>query len=164
MNYYLTVLKKYAVFSGRARRKEYWMFTLFSIIFSICTSITDLLLYRFFDIAYPTRTQGYVSIAYSLIVFLPTLAVSVRRMHDIGKSGWFFVGVIFSFLFFFIAGMTSMTMLTFPFLIIALGGLIWILVLLCRDGEPHENKYGPNPKKSEIDPFDFMNNTYSQEK
>lgn len=77
MNWYLTVLKKYAVFSGRARRKEYWMFFLFNtIIFLILAPIYD-------------NHFGFVLFfLYSLAVLIPGLAVSVRRLHDVGKSGW----------------------------------------------------------------------------
>jgi uncharacterized membrane protein YhaH (DUF805 family) len=66
---------------------------------------------------------GYINIVYGLFVFLPSLAVSVRRMHDVGKSGWMlFINLI-------------------PIL-----GWIYYIVLLCRDSEPGDNQYGPNPK------------------
>ncbi|MFF0714761.1 DUF805 domain-containing protein [Streptomyces bauhiniae] len=77
MNWYVDVLKKYAVFSGRARRKEYWMFTLFSVIISIVLTILDNAL----DI-------NFLAGLYSLAVLLPSLAVGVRRLHDTSRSGW----------------------------------------------------------------------------
>ncbi|HEY8985897.1 MAG TPA: DUF805 domain-containing protein, partial [Streptomyces sp.] len=77
MQWYLDVLKKYAVFSGRARRQEYWMFALFNIVISIVLSIIGSVL-----------DLGILSIIYSLAVLLPSLGVSVRRLHDTGKSGW----------------------------------------------------------------------------
>ncbi len=78
MEWYVKVLKNYAVFQGRARRKEYWMFTLFSIIISIILTIIDGLI---------GLTNVLTSI-YSLIVLLPSLAVCARRLHDTGRSGW----------------------------------------------------------------------------
>ena len=81
MNWYLKVLKQYADFKGRARRKEYWMFALFNIIIS----------YGILGISMVLDMPGLsiVSTIYSLAVLVPGLAVAVRRMHDAGKSGWF---------------------------------------------------------------------------
>ncbi|MBS4022636.1 MAG: DUF805 domain-containing protein [Dethiobacter sp.] len=111
MNWYLEVLKKYAVFSGRARRKEYWMFFLINLIIAVVLSfISDYLYYL-----------------YVLAVFIPGLAVSVRRLHDIGKSGWWF----------FIS-------------LIPIAGWIWYIVLMATNGQLGENQYGPNPKESEV--------------
>ena len=80
MNWYLVVLKKYAEFSGRARRKEYWMFILFNIIISFVIS---------FVMGFLSATLGRAtSTIYSLAVVLPSIAVAIRRMHDTGRSGW----------------------------------------------------------------------------
>lgn len=78
MHWYVDVLKKYAVFSGRARRQEFWMFTLFSVIISIVLAIID-------------NAMGSIvlGLVYSLAVLLPSLGVAVRRLHDTGRSGWF---------------------------------------------------------------------------
>ena len=121
MNWYLTVIKKYATFSGRARRKEYWMFVLFNIIFCIVAVILDNVLGTAIeDVGY-----GAIYIIYSLVVLLPSLAVSVRRLHDVGNSGWFlFISLI------------------------PLIGSIILLIKVCTDGNPGENKYGPNPKEN----------------
>lgn len=114
MSWYLGVLKKYAVFSGRARRKEYWMFSLFNFIFTLIAVILDTAL----------STGGVVYVLYYLGILLPTLAVTVRRLHDVGKSGWFiFIGLI-------------------PII-----GAIWLLILTLSEGKPGYNKYGPNPKE-----------------
>ncbi|MFJ9814760.1 DUF805 domain-containing protein [Streptomyces sp. NPDC101151] len=77
MHWYVDVLKKYAVFSGRARRQEYWMFFLFNLIISIVLTVVD-------------RAIGsnVLSLIYSLAVLLPGLGVAVRRLHDTGRSGW----------------------------------------------------------------------------
>jgi uncharacterized membrane protein YhaH (DUF805 family) len=119
MNWYLTVLKKYAVFSGRARRKEYWMFVLFNMIFAAVAALLDNLL----GMAIENVGYGLLYILYMLAVLVPSLAVMIRRLHDIGKSGWWF---FISF--------------------IPLIGSIWLLVLLVTDSQPGENQYGPNPK------------------
>ena len=122
MNWYVKVLKNYAVFSGRARRKEYWMFVLFNFIFSVIAMILDKIL----GLTFENVGYGPIYLLYCLAVFIPGLAVSVRRLHDIGKSGWF---ILISLI---------------PFI-----GPIWLLVLMCTDSEPGENDYGPNPKEND---------------
>ena len=79
MHYYVDVLKKYAVFSGRARRKEYWMFALFSFIISIIISVVSPML---------GDSMGIAGIVYLLAVIIPSIAVAARRLHDTGRSGW----------------------------------------------------------------------------
>ena len=127
MNYYLKVLKNYAVFSGRARRSEYWMFLLFNIIFGVIAMVIDNMLGLRITMTIGDTSQmlpyGYVYLAYALAVFIPGLAVSVRRLHDVGKSGWFFFIVL-----------------------IPLIGAIWLIVLFCTDSIAEENEYGANPK------------------
>ncbi len=124
MNWYIAVLKKYAVFSGRARRKEYWFFFLFSVIFSILAGIIDAL----------TGTYDYeagigaLGIIYTLAMILPGLAVGVRRLHDTDRTGWWVLVAI-----------------------IPLIGAIVLLVLLCIDGTAGDNKYGPDPKVSDME-------------
>ena len=78
MNWYLEVLKKYAVFGGRARRKEYWYFQLFYILISIVILIIDGVI----------GVDGLLFMLYTLAMLIPQLAVCVRRLHDSGKSGW----------------------------------------------------------------------------
>jgi uncharacterized membrane protein YhaH (DUF805 family) len=127
MNWYLDVLKKYSVFTGRARRKEYWMFALFNFIFVILAMIIDNILgttFKFGGEIPVAMPYGYVYILYVLAVLIPCLAVLVRRLHDVGKSGW---------------------MILIGFIPI-IGG-IWLLVLACTDSNPGENKYGSNPKE-----------------
>ncbi|MBC7195893.1 MAG: DUF805 domain-containing protein [Deferribacterales bacterium] len=120
MNWYLKCLKQYAVFSGRARRKEYWMFTLFNIIFAIVAMIID----NVVGTASPELGYGVFYSLYGLATFIPGLAVSVRRLHDVGKSGWMILIAL-----------------------IPLIGAIWLLVLMVTDSNPGENKYGQNPKE-----------------
>jgi uncharacterized membrane protein YhaH (DUF805 family) len=120
MNWYLAVLKNYAGFSGRARRKEYWMFALFNTIFFIVAMILDNVL----GTAIEGVGYGLFYFLYTLAVLIPGLAVSVRRLHDIGKSGWMILIVL-----------------------IPIIGWIWLLVLMVTDSNPGENQYGPNPKE-----------------
>lgn len=79
MDWYLKVLRNYVTFSGRARRKEYWMFVLFNIIVSVILGIVDYLLFG---------GSGMLGIIYSLAILLPSVAVLVRRLHDTNRSGW----------------------------------------------------------------------------
>ncbi|MDC0761036.1 MULTISPECIES: DUF805 domain-containing protein [Brevibacillus] len=78
MHWYTSVLKKYVAFEGRARRQEYWMFTLFNIIVSMVIALVDYLI----------GTGSILGMIYSLAVLLPSLSVTARRLHDTGKSGW----------------------------------------------------------------------------
>lgn len=84
MNWYLLTIKKYAVFQGRARRKEFWMFVLFNILFSFILGVVDALIGTY---NWQSDT-GLLSSIYSLFVILPNLAVTTRRLHDINRSGW----------------------------------------------------------------------------
>ena len=120
MNWYLKVLSQYADFSGRARRKEYWMFFLFNMIFGIAAVVLD----NLFGIAFEDIGYGPIYILYMLAVAIPGLALSVRRLHDVGKSGWM---ILVSF--------------------IPLVGAIWLFILMVTDSMPGENQYGLNPKE-----------------
>ena len=110
MNYFIDPIKNYVNFSGRATRKEYWMFILIYIILSILLSILDGVLW----------TNGILSLVFALFMFLPSLAIAVRRLHDIGKSGWWILISLIPFI--------------WP---------IWLLVLLVLKSDG-DNKYGPN--------------------
>lgn len=128
MKHYINAISNYSNFSGRARRSEYWYFILFNIIFGVAAVILDNLLGSTFNIDIPGADSmplpyGYIYLAYSVFVFLPAIAVWVRRLHDVGKSGWFLL-IVF---------------------IPVIGG-IWLLILALQDSQPGENKYGPNPK------------------
>src|SRR5690625_7928192 len=84
MNWYLEVLKKYAVFSGRARRKEYWFFFLFNLIITFVLGFID----GFAGTFSVDAGIGLLGGIYALAVLLPGIAVSVRRLHDTERSGW----------------------------------------------------------------------------
>ena len=123
LNYYLKVLQNYATFTGRARRSEYWYFVLFNGIFSIVAMILDNVL----GIALEGIGYGPLYGLYLLAMLIPGLAVVVRRLHDVGKSGW-------------------MLLIT----LIPLIGVIWLLVLLLTDSNSEENLYGANPKEETL--------------
>ncbi len=91
MNWYLAVLKKYAVFSGRARRKEYWMFFLFNMIIGFGLGVIEGIL----GIA-PESDQSILGNIYQLVILIPAIAVGVRRMHDTDHSGWWLLLPIFN--------------------------------------------------------------------
>lgn len=82
MNWYLKVIKQYADFKGRARRKEYWMFVLINGLISFALGFLDGII--------GLAQKGFgISTLYNLVVLIPAIAVAVRRAHDVGKSGWF---------------------------------------------------------------------------
>ena len=121
MKWYLKVLNHYADFSGRARRTEYWMFLLFNMIFAIVAMLLDNIL----GLTLGQLPYGVFYLLYVLAVFIPGIAVVVRRLHDAGQSGWMIlIGLI------------------------PLIGAVWLFILMLTDSEPGENKYGPNPKEN----------------
>lgn len=120
MRWYIDALRKFAVFSGRSSRKAFWLFLLFSFIVSFILGIGDGLLAALFGIQPviipPAITKflgsrtilaiGWLQLIYAVVICLPTLSVHVRRLHDIGRSGWWywillvpFVGIIVLFIF-----------------------------------------------------------------
>jgi uncharacterized membrane protein YhaH (DUF805 family) len=112
VDWYLAVLKKYAVFSGRARRKEFWMFVLINFIVAVALGVVDMMLGTVF--------LGFI---YALATIIPSLAVGARRLHDIGRTGWWqLIGLV------------------------PLIGLIVLIVFFVTDSNPGDNQYGPNPK------------------
>lgn len=123
MNWYLEVLKKYAVFSGRARRKEYWFFVLFNIIISIVLAVIDGVTGSFS----PEAGMGLLGGIYTLAVLIPGIAVSVRRLHDTERSGWWLLIAL-----------------------VPLIGAIVLLVFMVQDSKPGQNQYGANPKEATV--------------
>lgn len=110
MKWYFIVLKKYADFNGRARRSEYWYFVLFNYLIQLLIGYIGLY----------TFENPYFGTIYFLAVFIPYIAVGVRRMHDVNKSGWYILIPIYN------------------------------LILCCTDGTNGPNDYGPDPKRPEI--------------
>ena len=113
MEWYLKVVRdNYANFNGRASRQEYWMFFLFNMIFAIVMMGIDIIL-----------GLGFLNIIYFLVVMIPGIAVGIRRLHDIGKSGWMVLIVLIPCI-----------------------GAFWLLYLMVQDSSPLDNEYGPSPK------------------
>lgn len=123
MDWYLEVLKKYAVFEGRAGRKEYWFFILFNILISMALGYVDWLTGNI----NPETGLGILSGIYALGVMIPGMAVSVRRLHDTGRSGWWLL-------------------ITFVPVI----GAIVFLYFMVLDSNPETNEYGPSPKVNTV--------------
>lgn len=119
MNWYLEALRKYATFEGRARRKEYWFFILFNVLAVVVLGIIDVVL----GTSSKETGLGLLSGLYLLAVLLPALAVTVRRLHDTDRSGWW---ILIEF-------------------IPLIGGLV-LLVFTLLDGTPGSNRFGPSPK------------------
>jgi uncharacterized membrane protein YhaH (DUF805 family) len=106
VNWYLKVLKDFADFNSRSRRKEYWMFALVNFGVAFCIGL----------VAGIAKLPAAVVNIYQLAIIVPSIAVGVRRMHDIGKSGWYFCIPIYN------------------------------IVLLCEEGVSGPNQFGPDPK------------------
>ncbi|GGL47680.1 DUF805 domain-containing protein [Sporolactobacillus putidus] len=115
MHWYLDVIKNYVGFSGRATRTEFWVFTLINVIVSYVAIQLDYLL----------GSGKLIYYLYTLAVFLPSLAVSIRRLHDIGRTGWWILLALIPIL-----------------------GWIVLLIYDCTDSQDKENVYGPYPKAS----------------
>jgi uncharacterized membrane protein YhaH (DUF805 family) len=124
--YKKVVFENYANFSGRARRSEYWYFALANMIVAIIAAIID----NVAGLNFAPIPYGWFYLANVLFTIIPGLAVAVRRLHDVGKSGWFFLIIL-----------------------IPLIGSIWLLVLFCTDSDEGANQYGPDPKNN----FDEIN-------
>jgi len=119
MTWALMPLQKYAVFSGRSRRKEFWMFVLFTFVVEIVLAIIDAIIGT-----YNTALGiGLLSGLFYLAILVPSIALNTRRLHDIGKSGWF----------------------QLLFIIPIVGFILWIIWMV-RDSDDGVNQYGPSPK------------------
>ena len=124
MKWYLKVMRdNYANFSGRARRKEYWMFTLFFMLFLLVPSFVFGLLIGMFPSETVLISGGIILAALYFIHLVPALAVTVRRLHDTGKSGWLYLLALIPYI----------------------GSLI-IFIFTVIKGDRGDNKYGPDPK------------------
>jgi uncharacterized membrane protein YhaH (DUF805 family) len=158
--YKKVVFENYANFKGRARRSEYWYFILCNLLITIVLAILDGIL----GLKIGNSSSGVLGTIYGLAVFIPGLAVAVRRLHDIGKSGWLL-------LIFYIAMAIAAGIMIFSVMSVILGGgdmasiigtlgvgffgpllvvlvlAIWLIVLYCIEGNQGANKYGPDPKQ-----------------
>jgi len=128
MNWYMEVLRKFAQFDGRARRQEYWMFALFNILIYFALALVGGVIGALFARGSDNPAIAIIFMApawlYIVAMIVPSLAVTVRRLHDTGRSGWWIlIGLV-------------------PFV----GGII-LLVFYCTDSQPGPNEFGPNPKE-----------------
>lgn len=117
--YKKVVFENYANFKGRARRSEYWYFALGNLILLFIAAVID----NVAGINFAPIPYGPIYLLVLLANFIPSLAVAVRRLHDVGKSGWFYFIILIPFI-----------------------GAIWLLVLFFTEGERNTNQYGPDPK------------------
>lgn len=123
MDWFVAALKKYAVFTGRARRKEYWYFVLFYLLIHAGLSFIQSMLWGTYGTYYYGGHGGILTSFFALVMLVPSLAVGVRRLHDTNRSGWWLlIGMI-------------------P--IVGAVILIWFMV---QDSQPGNNRFGPNPK------------------
>lgn len=120
MTWYLKVLRNYAVFSGRARRKEYWYFVLFNSIIILFLGFID---QKMVTTPSPSAGMGLFGGVYTLFVVIPAIAVTIRRLHDTDRSGWWFL-VFF----------------------VPIVGPILLLFFTLQDSKDGSNRYGENPK------------------
>ena len=127
MRWYLGAFKKYARFKGRASRKEYWLFTLFNLILLGTLVVVD----NAAGLVVGDGIYGPLSALYCLVVFLPAVAICVRRLHDINRSGWWW------------------WLCLVPF------GVLVVLVFTMQEGQPARNRFGPDPKELESATADF---------
>ncbi len=118
LDYYLAPWKKFVQFDGRSRRKEYWWFTLGNLVIQ----------YAIMGIGMAMEIPALLmaSTGFSFLALIPGIAAGVRRMHDVGKSGWFLLIPLYN------------------------------LVLTLTDSQDGTNKYGPNPKTNEIEASDHL--------
>jgi uncharacterized membrane protein YhaH (DUF805 family) len=121
MDWYLKALRQYAEFEGRARRKEYWMFVLVNLLIGCGLAVLDSVLHWTTSLGYG-RLSGF----YELAMLVPSLAVGARRLHDIGRSGWWQLIVLVPF-----------------------AGVIVLIVFFAIDGQAGSNEYGADPKTGE---------------
>lgn len=156
-----SALSKYATFAGRARRSEFWWFYLFTVLVSVVTSIIDLALST---VVYEVGIVGTLA---GLALLLPSLAVTARRLHDTGRSGWWILlpavplvaTVVLAVLTLSATAVTdgaeaaTLAMLMFVGLLIAVAASIVLIVFLCLDSNPGPNAYGPPPKQPPMPPF-----------
>ena len=144
-----TVFRKYFVFSGRARRSEFWWWMLFTFLASIILSILDIVL---FDIT--IQQYSPLNNLFSLLTLIPTISVTARRLHDINKSGWwqllpFIPGILIGVGVVAMATSESMGAMAIIAIIGALALLVSVIVLIvwwATDGHKGDNRFGHSPK------------------
>lgn len=137
-----TALSKYAVFSGRARRKEFWYFFLFNVLVGFIIGFLGAIMQK-------PKAMTVLGIVFTLAFLLPSIAVAVRRLHDTGRSGWWYLlavpGVALAQTSNLMLSQGNLTMQ----MVLALASLacnVPLIVFYCQDSQPGTNRFGPNPK------------------
>jgi len=139
-------LLEYAVFKGRSRRSEFWWFQLFCILIAIVASVLDTAIFGFSDaVITPLATS------FDVATIIPLTAVTARRLHDVGKSGWLQLP---NFLFYllYLEGYVSDSIMNWLYVSMGFAGIyfLWLLYHLVRDSNPGQNAYGRNPKDPDM--------------
>jgi len=153
---------KYAVFSGRARRSEYWYFVLFGLLVSMVTNTADAIISGASSGAVPAPISGIASLA----LMLPQLSANVRRLHDTNRSGWWLGGfylyligaVVVGAAYFVVSGDSTFNNSRAIAVIVILGlaafaYMVLLLVFTILPGTPSTNRFGPDPKAPNVDVF-----------
>ncbi|AXY02541.1 DUF805 domain-containing protein [Vibrio alfacsensis] len=118
-DWYYKVILNYTVFSGRARRLEYWYFTLVNVLVNLVMAIID----RLIGLVVHIENFGFFGMIYALFIMIPSIAVTVRRLHDSGRTGWWALIAL-----------------------VPIIGIVVLLYFLVQDSEEGSNQYGANPK------------------
>jgi len=121
MSWFLLAMRRYAQFDGRSQRAEYWFFILFYFIIIVALSVVDVAL------GWYSNDMGVLGAIALLVFLMPSISVGVRRLHDIGRTGWWML-----------------------FGLIPIIGAVVLFVFAVMDSEPEQNKYGPNPKNPSV--------------
>lgn len=163
MKWFIKCFRQYSDFKGRARRKEFWMFSLVQFILGLIFFTADILLFFLPSDGFPILTMLYVT-----AMFFPSLGVLVRRLHDIGKSGWWYANFCVKlWLVFIVLGILWAlgAICSIPIFVyigyaifpLGIAASVWLIVIFCKDSEPHENKWGLNPKDPLTPEEDIVN-------
>jgi len=137
MHWYIAVLKKYAVFNGRAQRKEYWYFILCNFLLSFAVGNVETVTGN----VNAETGMGMISMFYAVLMLMPSISVGVRRLHDTGRSGWW------------------MLLAFIPIL-----GSLVLIYFFTIDSDPGENPYGQNPKHNQFGKEEERQEREQQEK
>lgn len=158
MEYMLMPLRRYADFSGRSRRMEYWMWYLFQMLLGFAFIILMLVVggsAMFASVDNPGAAIAagagimivwLIALVVSLVLILPNIAVSVRRMHDINRSGWWIVSPWIGFPIAILGGALDSGAISLLAILVMIGFSITVLVFNFLEGTPGPNRFGPDPK------------------
>ena len=133
-----TCFQKYAIFSGRAKRSEYWFFFLFGILTAVCLSILDMAIF-------PKNENGVLGLIFTLVTFIPFISAACRRLHDVNRSGWWQLlpyGIMLGSV---LLTLISETLLVVGIVAAVIAGTV-LIFWLASAGENKKNRFGPFTK------------------